>query len=114
MGTLPLGGLLRLPPRPFLDTLILRVLVIWLFLHGASFAGSSSSGLPYPESLVGNPMGTLFMIAVIIFVVRVEMWRKSEILFLANLGYSFQRIALLAVGECLLLEVGLRVAFVVA
>ena len=54
------------------------------------------------------------MIAVIIFVVRVEMWRKSEILFLANLGYSFQRIALLAVGECLLLEVWLRVAVVVA
>jgi len=111
VGTLPLGGVLRLPPRPFLDTLILRVLVIWLFLHGASFAGS---GLSYPESLIGNPIGTLFLIGVIIVVLRVEMWRKSEILFLANLGYSFRRIALLALGECLLLEVGLRVAVVVA
>ena len=72
------------------------------------------SDIPYPESLVGSPIGTLFLIAVIVFVVRVEMWRKSEILFLANLGYSFRRIALLSLGECLLLEVGLRVVVVVA
>ncbi len=70
--------------------------------------------IPYPQSLIGSPTGTLFLIAVIIFVVRVEMWRKSETLFLANLGYSFRGIALAAFCECALLEIGLRVAVAVA
>ena len=48
--------------------------------------------------------------AVIVFVVRVEMARKSELLFLANLGHSFRRISLVVCGECLVLEVGLRLA----
>lgn len=47
-----------LPPRPFLDTILVRVLI----------------------------------------------------LFLANLGHSFRRIALVICVECLVLEVGLRLA----
>ena len=48
--------------------------------------------------------------AVIVLVVRVEMRRKSELVFLANLGHSFRRIALLIIFECLVLEAGVRVA----
>ena len=70
--------------------------------------------IPYPQSLIGRPMGTLWLIAAIILVVRVEMWRRSETLFLANLGYSFRRIALATFCECMLLEVGLRVAVAIA
>ena len=118
MGTLPLGGLLRvdflvnrlLPPRPFLDKLVRRVLAVWLFLRSATFGGSTLLDVPYPQSLLGSPTGVLFLIAVVIFVVWVEMRRKSEILFLANLGHSFRGIAGVAFCECMLLETGLRVA----
>ncbi|HIF06610.1 MAG TPA: hypothetical protein EYQ64_06545 [Gemmatimonadetes bacterium] len=103
-----------LPPRPFLDSLVLRVLVMWLFLRGVSYGGSAAMGIPYPQSPIGSPTGTVFLTVVIIFMVRVEMWRRSETLFLANLGYSFRGIALAAFCECVVLEAGLRVAVVVA
>ena len=56
------------------------------------------------------PIGTFFLIAVIVLVVRVEMRRRSEIVFLANLGHSFRGIALMVVAECLVLEATLRLA----
>jgi len=94
-----------------LDAIVIRVLVLWLFLHAASGYGSTAIvGTPFPQSLISSPIGTLFLIAVIILVVRVEMRRRSEIIFLANLGHSFRRISLVVVGECLLLEASLRVA----
>ena len=99
-----------LPPRPFLDAIVIRVLILWLFLHAASAGGSAQMEIPYPQSVIGSPYGSLWIIGAIVLVMRVEMWRRSEIVFLANLGHSFRRIALLVVGECLLLEAGLRVA----
>ena len=97
-------------PRPFLDALVLRVLALWLFLHAASSAGAAVLEVPYPQSVVPTASGTIFLIAVILLVVRVEMGRKSEIIFLANLGHSFRGISLVAVLECLAFEVVLRVA----
>jgi hypothetical protein len=67
-------------------------------------------GTPFPESLIPSPTGTAFLIAVIVIVVRVEMGRRAEIVFLANLGHSFRRIAVVVVAGCLVLEAGLRVA----
>ena len=99
-----------LPPRPFLDTLVLRVLVLWLFLHGMSAFGSVDSGTPVAQSFVGPPASVPWIVGVIVLALRVEMGRKSELLFLANLGHSFRGMALVIVGECLVLEVGLRVA----
>ncbi len=94
-----------------MDAIVIRVLVLWLFLHAASSYGSTAIvGTPFPQSLISSPIGTLFLIAVIILVVRVEMGRRSEIVFLANLGHSFRRIALVVVGVCLLLEASLRMA----
>ena len=94
-----------------MDAIVIRVLVLWLFLHAASSYGSTAIiGTSFPQSLISSPIGTFFLIAVIILVVRVEMRRRSEIVFLANLGHSFRRISLVVVGECLLLEAGLRVA----
>ena len=89
----------------------MRVLVLWLFLHAASNYGATAMiGTPFPQSLIPSPITTFFLIAVIILVVRVEMRRRSEIVFLANLGHSFRRIALVVVGGCLVLEAGLRAA----
>ena len=67
-------------------------------------------GTPFPQSLIANQVGTFFLIVVIVLVVRLEMGRRSEIVFLANLGHSFRRIALVVVGECLVLEAALGVA----
>ncbi len=75
-----------LPPRPFLDAIFGRVLVLWLFLHGVSAVGSSPAPAASPQSPVGSPITILWIMAVIVVVVRVEMGRKSELLFLANLG----------------------------
>jgi len=99
-----------LPPRPFLDAIALRVVVLWFFLRGVSSAGSAALQVPYPQSLIGRPIGAVWIVAVIILLVRVEMWRRREIVFLANLGYSFFRIAMVIVGACVLFEIGLRVA----
>ncbi len=94
-----------------MDAIVIRVLVLWLALHAAtSFGAFLMTGTPLPQSLIANPVGTLFLIAVIVLVVRLEMGRRSEIVFLANLGHSFRRIALVVVGECLVLEASLRVA----
>jgi len=100
-----------LPPRPFLDAIVMRVLVLWLFLHGASSWGADvMMETPFPQSLIASPGGTFFLIAVIVLVVRLEMGRRAEIIFLANLGHSFRKIALVVVGGCLVLEAGLRAA----
>ncbi len=89
----------------------MRVLVLWLFLHGASGWGSTAMlDVPFPQSLIPSPIGTVFLIAVIVLVVRLEMGRRSEIVFLANLGHSSGKVALLVVGACLVMEIGLRAA----
>ena len=94
-----------------MDAMVMRVLILWLFLHGASGWGSTAMlDTPFPQSLIPSPTGTIFLIAVIVVVVRLEMGRRSEIVFLANLGHSSGKIALLVVGACILLEIGLRAA----
>jgi len=100
-----------LPPRPFLDAIVIRVLVLWLFLHAAtSYGAQTMMESDLPQSLIANPVGTLFLIVVIVLAVRLEMGRRSEIVFLANLGHSSRKIALVVVAECLVLEAGLRAA----
>ena len=89
----------------------MRVLVLWLFLHGASaWGGTEMLEIPFPQSLIPSPIATVFLIAVIVVAVRLEMGRRSETIFLANLGHSFRRIAAAVVAMCLVLEAGLRVA----
>ena len=67
-------------------------------------------GAPFPESLSGPPTTVFLLVLAVIVVVRVEMWRRSELVFLANLGHSFGRIAVFVAAECLLFEVALRLA----
>ena len=88
----------------------MRVLVLWVFLHVVSAVGSSASVTPVAQSVAGPLLGVPWIIGVVVLMVRVEMGRKSELLFLANLGHSFRRMALVVLGECLVLEVGLRLA----
>ena len=94
-----------------MDAIVMRVLVLWLFLHAAtSYGATAITETPFPQSLVPNPIGALFLFAVVFLAMRLEMGRRSELIFLANLGHSFRKIALVIVAECLVLEVGLVVA----
>jgi hypothetical protein len=67
-------------------------------------------GAPFTQSLLTPAIGTVWLIAVIVLAMRMEMGRRAELLFLANLGHSYRRIGLLVIGECLVLEAGLRMA----
>jgi hypothetical protein len=97
-----------LPPRPFLGSLALRVALVWGFFRGVSMYGVALSEGPYPGSLGA---AALVVIPVLI-AVRVDMGRRSELIFLANLGHSFVGIATGIVAECLALEALLRLPFV--
>jgi len=79
-----------------------------MFLRGVSMYGVSLSGAAYPGSL-----SAAFLVLVpVLVVIRVDMGRRSELVFLANLGHSIGGIAAAVVVECLVLEALLRVAFV--
>ena len=94
-----------------MDAIVVRVLVLWLFLHAATGYGLTAMiETPFPQALIPSPVGTSCLDRGDHLVVRVEMGRRSEIVFLANLGHSFRRIALVVVGECFVLEATLRVA----
>lgn len=100
-----------LPPRPFLGTIAIRAALLWAFLHAASSLGGDAEGVPFRQSLVGPPPVAVLVCAVVLVVMRVELWRRSESVFLANLGCSFTRIAAFIVLECIMLESLLRLTF---
>lgn len=97
-----------LPPRPFLHTLLLRVAVVWAFLHGVLLAGSRVTGVPFPRSVTGSASAAVWVTVATVLVVCLEMRRNGELIFLANLGYSSRRIAAVAAAQCLLFDFGLR------
>lgn len=99
-----------LPPRPFLESIGARVLIIWVFLRIVILVGSmmvpgSGSGIVSPSILASCVIASL-----IVAVLFIDMSRRSELLFLANLGRSFPGIALAVVAECAALETVLRLA----
>jgi hypothetical protein len=101
-----------LPPPPFLGPIAARSALIWLFLHGASLVGAGGEDVPFLESVVGTPTVSVVICAVVLVLMRIELWRRSELVFLANLGCSFARVAMLIVVECALLETALRLTVV--
>ncbi len=66
-----------LPPRPFLDAIVVRVLVLWLVLHAATSYGATlmTEAPSFPQSLIANQVATHILIAVIVMAVRLEMGR---------------------------------------
>jgi hypothetical protein len=104
-----LGGTLlsplRLLPPPFLRTLALRVTILWAFLRGGISVGFSLAA-PGVEQV--SPEARVGVIGVTALIVWIEMTRRSELLFLANLGYSVPRVAAFVVAQCVGFEVLLR------
>jgi hypothetical protein len=65
---------------------------------------------PYPASVLGGPVMPPAVLTVVLFVLWVELGRRSERIFLANLGWSFARIAGFVTAECAALELVLRIS----
>jgi len=97
-----------LPPRPFLDVIARRTLLLWAFARGVSWAGTEVTIGADVASLAGPPILSVAVTTVVLVVSRIETSRKAERLFLANLGCSFGRVAALVAAECAALESILR------
>lgn len=100
-----------LPPRPFGSALAFRAALVWLFLRGAMAVGSAALEVPFPRALIGTPLTSLWLAAATIAAVWFELWRQRELIFLANLGYSFSRLGTVVAVECVALELALRLPF---
>ena len=105
------------PPRPFLDSLLVRVVLLWAFIRLVTLGGAAMTGVPSSVALDtgrGLPLGpfalALLVIPVVLAMIHVDLFRRSEVLFLANLGVSLRRLSLLVAGVCVALEVALRIA----
>lgn len=97
-----------LPPVPFLTTLLWRGFVLWGFVRGFSAFGLLSLGAAPADVRALSTWSTITVVAVVIALVRIEMSRRGELVFLANLGHSFARCAAIVGGECLGFEVIVR------
>ncbi len=97
-----------LPPPPLRSAFVLRVAAVWAFLHGVMAVGSLPMRVPFPRAVVGSPLTTLWLTLAALAVVGIDMWRRRELMFLANLGYSFRHLGLLIAAECVLLDAVLR------
>ena len=106
------------PPRSFLDAVVVRTTVLWVFLRCAtgvlsaateaqlSGTGWEGADAPLSQALAG-PMTAFALFAVILLLLRLEMARRCELVFLANLGYSFRHVGLVVALEGLTLRIAL-------
>ncbi len=101
-----------IPPRPFLDAILVRSVVLWVALRGFAGLGSAGMGASLPQALIGPSLAAFYVFAVVLLVIRIEMARRSELIFLANLGYSFLHVSLVVAATCVGLEAILRIALV--
>ena len=67
-------------------------------------SGNQSSGLAGPVAVA------LLLDPLVVLILFIDMSRRSELLFLANLGRSFRGMAVVVLTTCLLLETALRLA----
>ena len=108
------------PPPPFLARFVRRTAITWLFFRAATILGGAAmlrlyarlEGAPRPTSLPIGPywLATLILVLVVVLIVG-DMARRSELLFLSNLGRSAYQLCVGAAVVCLSLEAVLRIAF---
>lgn len=87
---------------------MVRVVVVWIFLRMAAMVGAASAAGSTANGVLG-PVGLALLVdPIVALVLFIDMTRRGELLFLANLGYSFRGLVVGLVGLCLLLEAALR------
>jgi hypothetical protein len=118
---------LRVPPRPFLDGIVLRTVIVWAVLRSAGAVGTTAlmqrmgavggdagAGGSFVQHLAPNPISFLWIWGSVTIVLGVELARRKESAFLANLGISFSRVAAFAFALCALLDLALAAGLSVA
>ncbi len=98
-----------IPPRPFLDMILWRVAILWLVLRVVAGFAAQEADAPGPTVQILS-VGWIWLVVVI--ALKVDLSRRHESVFLANLGHSFPQISILAIGECVVFEMVARVFFV--
>ena len=94
-----------LPPRPFLDAIVTRATVLWVFLRIALTIGSTGGAGGAANPFVLGTLLSSVSIVVIATVLWIEMARRGETVFLANLGYSFRHTILIVSVVCVAFEI---------
>ena len=98
-----------LVPRPFLDSILVRGGMVWVFARAAAMVGTLEGG---GGQAAGPVVPSLAIIPIVVLVMFIDTSKRNELIFLANLGHSFRSIALILSAECFLLETVLRLALV--
>ncbi len=101
-----------IPPRPFLDTILGRVAIIWLVLRLAVASAGAAEGTSFAQGLSVPILGVAWTWLAVLVALQVDLSRRNESVFLANLGHSLPQISILAIAECVALEIVVRVIFV--
>jgi hypothetical protein len=105
--------LAQFPPRPFLGPFIVRVCVLWTFVRAAAVIGgralAAMMGWPAP-TFPGSLWLAGFVVSVVTLLTLFDMARRSELLFLANLGQSSTQLGTAAIGLCVMFEALIRVS----
>lgn len=99
-----------LPPQPLFRTIAARIAIIFLVLRLAAAGIGQALQLDPVSSLAPSPIGVLWTWGAVVLALRIDLARRGELLLLANLGYSFRRVAAFAVLECLLLDAVIHAA----
>jgi hypothetical protein len=99
-------------PRPFPRDIVIRTGVVWATLHLAMGLISTLAGVPFPRSFVGSTATSIWLAAAAAGVVWLDLWRKRELVFLANLGIGFRGVGAFVAAACILLDVALRLLVV--
>lgn len=97
-------GSASLPPRPFLDSLLRRVLILWIVLKGMGAAGAAAVYASPARAFASFPVATFWILPVVLLALWIDLARRNEAVFLANLGWSFRRLAVAAAGLVVALD----------
>ena len=95
-----------LPAPFFVRAFLWRTFVIWSVLKLVVTAGARGTepGLPLREALQLTPVGMSAMIGVVCALILIDARRRSELLFLGNMGVARLTIGALAAGPVLIAE----------
>lgn len=88
-----------------------RAAILWAAFHAAMGYHGWINHVGFPEWMLAGPAAVVAMLAIMLLLLRVDVWRRGELIFLNNLGHSFAPIATVAVVTALTIEFILRVTF---
>jgi hypothetical protein len=98
----------RLPPQPFLLSLLRRTAGLWVAVHAAAVLILMVSGGAAESILVPTLATSLWVLVGVVGGTLVGITRRGERRILANLGCSMPELSLLVLSQAVVLEVALQ------